>query len=177
MVILLSLLLTMIDGFAILRRIVAFFRNGDKFSVKAFWKAAIVGQDCDASNASEYVGLVSDETESFDMNEITLSRARHSIEVDIRRQNFDTDTARWANDIRRQHYRRQSTTSEGTLYGSPTSTSSVDKIGDAKVGITSKIGLLRKIGNGVFAVLERVLVFAAFGQLLTGVVVYTGTAI
>jgi hypothetical protein len=175
MVIFLSLALTMIDGLAILRRIVIFFQNGDKLSIKAFWKVAILGRGGDTlGHASEYVGLVSEETEAFDKNEIALSPARDSIELDVRRQDFDVDTARWANDVRHQHYRRQSTISDGTLYGSPTSTRSVDKIQDAKGNFTSKIGVLRKIGNGIFAVLERVLVFAALGQLLTGIVVYTG---
>jgi hypothetical protein len=175
MVILLSLTLTMIDGFALFSRIVAFLRNGDKFSIKAFWKSAILGQE-HIPFGSEYEGLVSDEAEGFD-KEIVLSPDSDSAELDVRRQDFDMDTARWANDVHRQHSRRQSATSEGTLYGSPTCTRSVDKIEDTKGNFTPKIGLLRQIGNGTFAVLERVLVFAALGQLLSGVVVYTGVSI
>jgi len=123
------------------------------------------------------MGLVSEELEECDKDEIRLSPVRDSRDLDIRREDFDLDTARWANDVHRQHYRRQSTASDGTLYGSPTCTHSVDKVGDAKGNFTSKIDLLHRIGNGVFAVLERALVFAALGQLLTGVVVYTGVFI
>jgi len=170
LVILLSLTLTMIDGFAIFCRIIAFFRNGEQFSIKAFWKSAILGQE-QFSFGPEYEGLVSEEADRFD-KETALSPDSDSAELDVRRQDFQMDTARWANDVHHQHSRRQSAASDGTLYGSPTCTRSVDKLEDSKS--TSKVDLLRQIGNGAFAVLERVLVFAALSQLLSGVVVYTG---
>lgn len=171
MVIVLSLVLTMIDGFAIFRRIFAFLRHGDNLSVKTFWEVAILGRVCDTLGP-EYVELVSEEREALVKNEITLSPIRGSVELDTPRQAFDVDTARWANDVHLQHYRRQSATSDGTIYGSPTCTRSLDKVEDPKGNL--KTGYLRQIGNGAFAVLERFLVFAALGQLLTGVVVYTG---
>ncbi len=37
-----------------------------------------------------------------------------------------------------------------------------------------KVGLLKKIGRIVFAVAERVLVFAGLFQVITGIVIYTG---
>jgi hypothetical protein len=160
----------MIDGFAIFRRIITFFRSREQFSIKAFWKSAILGRE-HLSFGPEYEGLVSEEPVRFD-KEAAVSPDTDSAELDVGRQDFQ-DTARWANDVHRQHSRRPSATSEGTLYGSPTCMRSVDKLEDSKS--TSKVGLLRRIGNGTFAVLERFLVFAALSQLLSGVVVYTGT--
>lgn len=169
LVILLSLILTMIDGFAIFRRIITFFRNGEQLSIKGFWKSAILDQE-HLPFGPEYEGLVSEEPVRFD-KEIALSPDGDSAELDVGGQDFQ-DTARWANDVHRQHSRRQSATSEGTLYGSPTCMRSQDKLEDSKS--TSKVGLPLRIGNGIFAVLERFLVFAALSQLLSGVVVYTG---
>lgn len=163
----------MIDGFAIFRRIIAFFWNGQQFSIKAFWKSAILGKE-HFSFGPEYEGLVSEEADRFD-KEITLSPNSDSAELDVRTQGFQMDTVRWANDVHRQHSRQQSSASDGTLYDSPTCARSVDKLEDSRS--TSKVGLLRQVGNGSFAVLERVLVFAALGQLLSGVIVYTGMSI
>jgi hypothetical protein len=178
MIILLSLFLTTIDGLAMIRRIVTFLQSGEKKSIKTFWRSAVLGRQESVGFGPEYTGLVSRDPEEFDKNEITLSPIRDSreLDVDARRQGFDLDTANWADDVRRQHHGRQSAASDGTLY-SPTYTRSVDNIEFAKGNISSKFDLLRKIGNGAFAVLERFLVFAALGQLLTGVVIYTGTFI
>jgi hypothetical protein len=177
MVILLSLFLTTIDGLAMIRRIITSLRNGEKFPIKTFWRSAIFGRQEPVILGPEYTGLVTQDPEEFDKNE-TLSPIRDSreLDVDARRQGFDLDTANWANDVCRQHRRRQSAASDGTLY-SPTYARSVDKIEFTKGNTSSKFDLFRKIGNGAFAVLERFLVFAALGQLLTGVVIYTGTFI
>lgn len=141
--------------------------------MKAFWRSAILGRDCDTVGP-EYVELVSD-PEGFDKNESVLSPSSETGELDAE-QGFDIDTVRWANDVHRQHRRRPSAASEGTLYGSPTCMRSIDNIEDAKGTATPTANFIRQVGNGIFAVLERFLVFAAFGQLLTGVVVYTGMA-
>jgi hypothetical protein len=115
--------------------------------------------------------LVSD-MEGFDKNENVISPNSETGELDAER-GFDIDTVRWANDVHRQHHRRPSATSD-TLYGSSTCMRSIDNIEDVKETAASTVSFIRQMGNVIFAALERFLVFAAFGQLLTGVVVYTG---
>ena len=72
-------------------------------------------------------------------------------------QELDDFDDRWV----RGHKSSRSSSSERTLFNKP----------DSPDPDTTKI---HRIGQAVFATLERALVFSGFGQLLTGVVVYTG---
>jgi hypothetical protein len=69
--------------------------------------------------------------------------------------------------------------SDGTFFGSRSPPHSETTLQDAKHRRNTKKvqNLTLRIGNVVFTVLvlERSLVAAGFGQLLTGIVVYTGT--
>ncbi|KAG6832934.1 hypothetical protein H0H92_004818 [Tricholoma furcatifolium] len=173
---LLALTLSAIDIFNLFRRIVAFFRSGEKFSIKAFWQSAILGRKVDHdSSGPEYTGLV-EEPEDFEEAKISFSRVdRQSGDLDPIDE-YTGDTAQWANDVHRhhrRHYRKASTASEGTLYGTPSPTRSLDKLHDVKGALASKAGILRRIGKATFAVTERFLVFAGFAQTLMGIVIYT----
>ncbi|KAI0921369.1 hypothetical protein AcW2_006361 [Taiwanofungus camphoratus] len=106
----------------------------------------------------------------------------HEDEVDAH-----AGTAEWANNVdrhRHQHRREpsypQSAASERTLFNPPSPRHSNDTLPEYIGHIawiargTSKTPLLKRLGRVVFAIAERVLVFAGFMQVLTGVVVYTG---
>ncbi|KAK7470805.1 hypothetical protein VKT23_002223 [Stygiomarasmius scandens] len=168
-ILLLAVVLTTIDLLNIFRRIFNFFRSGEKFQVKAFWSKAILGQDDSfAGLEPEYAGLVSDEPEDLEELKTPISPPPH------KRVHYegDDETAQWANDVRRhRHHFSQSGASETTLFG--TRSNSDDALHD--IGIKhSKVPLTRRIGTGTFNVLERVLVFGGYLQVITGIVIYTG---
>ncbi|KAG6817196.1 hypothetical protein H0H87_011554 [Tephrocybe sp. NHM501043] len=168
----LALLLSTIDILTLLRRIVLFFRSDEKFSIKAFWQSAILGQKANRElYGAEYAGLV-DEHDDFEESKFSLSPDRQSGDLDPIEE-YTGDTAQWANDVhhhQRRHYRKQSTASEGTLFGTSSPMRSVDKIQEG----SSKGRLIHRIGKVSFAVLERFLVFAGLAQTLFGIVIYTG---
>jgi len=172
MVLLLALCLSAIDMVGMLRRIVGFFRSGEKFSIKTFWRTTILGCDMERDRfGAEYTGLVVDAAEEFE-EQIRLSPIRKSGDLD-RIEEYSGDTAQWANNVHhhRRHQRRHSTASDGTLFGPA---SPIDNIQDVKGALSSRVGLIRRIGNASFAVLERFLVFAGLAQTLLGIVIYTG---
>ncbi|GLB33664.1 putative protein of unknown function (Ytp1) [Lyophyllum shimeji] len=173
-VLLLAISLSVIDILATLRRIVAYFRSGEKFSVKTFWKSAILGRDLDREgHGPEYTGLVVDEPEEYDESKISLSPDRQSGDLDPTEE-YSGDAAEWANNVahhhRRQHSRKHSIASERTVIGVGSPVRSFEKIQDVK----GARNLLQRIGKGSFAVLERFLVFAGLWQALLGIVIYTG---
>jgi len=149
-------------------------RNREKFSVKTFWYSTLLGRERARQDLGpEYTGLVVQEPEEFEEANVKLSPIRESSEVQP--EDFEHgDTAQWANHVHHHHRRQQSIVSDGTLYGSPSSMRSMDKMQDAKGQHTPKANLLRRVGKSTFAVAERFLVFAGLGQLLTGIVIYTG---
>lgn len=179
----LALTLSAIDILSLFRRIVAFWRSGEKFGIKTFWWSTILGRERDRDLGPEYAGLVVEDPEEFEDTKISLSPIRDSSDLGPR-QEYDGDTAQWANDVHQhqhhprrthRHYRQQSTASDGTLFGTSSPMRSVDTIREVK-GTSSKADLLFRISQGVFAVLERSLVFAGLVQVLTGIVTYTGTS-
>lgn len=170
---LLAVSLSAIDILALLRRIVKLFRSGEIDSINTFWRAAILGKETGQDRSGpEYIGLVVDE-EEFEEAKISLSPVRQSGDLDPIEE-YSGDTAQWANDVHhhRHHYRQQSTASDGTIFGTASPMRSLDKIQPVKSN--SKVGLLRRIGQGSIAVLERLLVFAGLAQTLLGIVIYTG---
>ncbi|KAF5388133.1 hypothetical protein D9615_000262 [Tricholomella constricta] len=177
LVLLLALSLSAIDILALMRRIVTFWRSGEKFSIKTFWRSAILGRQVDQDRVSlEYTGLVVDEPEEFEESKVSLSPVRQSGDLDPIEE-YSGDTAQWANDVhhhRRYHRRHQSTASERTVFGAASPMHSLDKVYDVKGALKSNVGLIRRIGKGCFAVLERFLIFAGLAQTLLGIVIYTG---
>ena len=161
-------------------------RGGEEqFSVRTIWHNVILGQVDDGYSTNhsagkfdtEYAGLVA-EPEEFDMNEMKPVEA-------------EQPTERWANDVHhhRQHGSewRQSLASDGTLFhagstsrrGSDDSDDTMMDHNTTPTFISSRIGskasLIRRIGSGAFAVLERLLVFLGYMQAISGIVVYSGT--
>ncbi|KAG6911708.1 hypothetical protein DXG01_007958 [Tephrocybe rancida] len=172
---LLALSLSVIDILAVLRRIAMFCRSGEKFSINGFWHNTILGHRTSPdSYAAEYAGLVVDEPEEFEEAKISFPLVRQSGDLDPIEE-YTGNTAQWANDVHHhhRHYRKHSTTSEGTLYGGSSPMRSLDKIHEVKGASTPKAGLLHRIGKGCFAVLERLLVLAGLAQTLLGIAIYT----
>lgn len=102
-----------------------------------------------SSAPSEYSGLVSEDPEEYDEIKLMSSHAHgHSLSDHVV---FDADSTRSA-----RH--------------------SEDTLRDVVVTHTPrpKQSLLRRVAQAAYATVERSLVFAAFGMVLSGVVVYTG---
>lgn len=173
-VLLLALLVTAIDLFAGFGRIASYARSiraGDKFSLKTFWRNVILAQDeRPAGSQAEYANLVAEEPEEIEM---LKPQATHDAED-------DDETAQWANDVRHHHVRNVSIAdTERTVFDfhSPRGSQHSDETLHEHTHSLHSLpnaSLLRKIGSIAFATLERSLVFAAFGQLLLGIVIYTG---
>jgi len=169
------------DILTLFRRIFRFCRGDEKFTIKTFWKRAILGRDLEEHvDLSEplYAGVPPEEVEEH----IPLSPVRESSDL---REAYNGRTAQWANNVHqpppphnefeRHHYRHQSTMSEGTLYGNSSSMRSFDKLQQTREDSTPS--LTRRLYGICYAVLERFLVFAGLTQLLTGIVTYTGTSL
>ncbi|KAL1708522.1 hypothetical protein EV121DRAFT_254228 [Schizophyllum commune] len=155
LVILLAMCLSIVDITSILRRIVAFVRSGDKFTFKGFWFQTILGRDNSTQLAGpEYIGLTS-EPEEFDATKL---------------QN-DDEHDEWVNQPPRLGHRySHSLASERTL-GRSNSADTVDEVAEP---IVEKKPLAKRIGNGVFATLERLMVFLGMYMTISGIVIYTG---
>ncbi|KAJ6629132.1 hypothetical protein B0H10DRAFT_1940012 [Mycena sp. CBHHK59/15] len=128
-----------------------------------FWRASF-GEEESESNGPEYIGLIGENLEMDAIDE--EKRHRHN---PVQTHDLDHgDTEQWAN-----HVRMNSTMSDGTLFGpTPTSPHSDKTLHD--LHFTPRIPLLRRAGQAAFAATERALIFAGFGLLLTGIVIYTG---
>ncbi|KXN86383.1 hypothetical protein AN958_10245 [Leucoagaricus sp. SymC.cos] len=165
LVLALAVMLSAIDILAAIRRFVAFVRSEEPKSFKLFWNRIVLNKDINrVGSGPEYTGLVVEEPEELEMPKIS----RESSDGSALRE-----TAQWANDVH-NHRRNFSIVSEGTIFGSHSPTHS-DITLDGKLRRNGKSsGLLVRVGNVAFTVLERALVFAGFGQLLTGIVIYTG---
>ncbi|KAK7049654.1 hypothetical protein VNI00_005685 [Paramarasmius palmivorus] len=168
----LAIALTTVDLLNVFRRIVSWIRSGDKFQVRPFWNTVIRGEEeVKGGIELEYTHLIAEDPEEIE----PASPPPH------KRVHYENDdehgaTAQWANEVGR-HRRDYSQASEATLYGHRADSHSDETLHDLDGGRTSaksKVPLLRKIGTGVFATLERVLVFWAFAQVLSGIAIYTG---
>jgi len=111
----------------------------------------------------EYIGLVGGDLEDDDPKAAALHM-----------DDNQSPTEEWANHVRR-HHRYES---DGTMVGTPRSVHSDDTLQEAQFNssraLAAKSHYLHRVGVAVFATLERALVFAGFGMLLTGIVIYTG---
>lgn len=142
------------------------------------------------SLSGEYTGLVTDPEElELDAQELKTSDIQQDVEIDgddidLHSPTSETRTERWANDIHRQRRSRQSewrnsVASDGTLFHSPlerqASHHSDETLHELPPHVPqAKLPLLHRIGRGIFATTERVLVFLGYMQILTGIVTYTG---
>ena len=178
-VIFLALIVSAIDLISGMSRLINYMkgvRSGDKFSVLSFWRTVILGQDeTRVGLDAEYTNLVVDEPE--DMEDLKLrvdeGAGSHHVTHDLEDHN---ETAQWANDVHRHRDFPETPVSERTLFGPRShrgSQHSDDNFQEYALNAV-KVPLVRRVGRIAFATLERSLVFAGFGQLLFGIVVYTG---
>ena len=107
---------------------------------------------------------VSEEPEELEL--VSPISPVHSNDDDTERN----ETAQWANNARRHHREySHSVASETTIFGRH---SSDDNFHDSN---GAKVPSARRLGSGIFGTLEWMLVFGGLAQLLTGIIVYTGT--
>ena len=145
LIILLSISLSVIDIITTVGRLLDFIKSPNK-SLKSFWRC-ILNQNDEDIRTSEYDALIPNESDIYSNAKLGHS----SVELNDVEQHNDVDaheTEQWANvnhQSRHLHY--------------PTHILS---------------GALRLVGQSAFAVTERFLIFAGFGQLLIGIVTYTG---
>lgn len=172
-------------------------RSGDdKFAFKTLWSAVILGKEHISGISAEYANLVVEDPEELDEAELKVKEVdhpssgenseRHSAEVVFDEHGEDRDgTAQWANDVRRHrrnHSYAMSAASDRTLFtGGPRpprrdSDDSLHETGGSWLSWLprNRATFLRRFGRAAFATAERVLVFAGFMQVLTGIVEYTG---
>lgn len=147
---LLSLTLAAVDIVTFFTRLYAFYTAPSKVSFKQFWRSVVLGHQDTYPCSSEYAGLVLEDPEDYNYIKPTSSHERHNSSLSEQIV-FDADSARFS-----RH-------SDDTL---------------RDIVITPiprpKQPLLRRISQAAYATLERSLVFAAFGMVLSGVVIYTG---
>lgn len=183
-VLLIALVLTIIDFAAGLGRLIQYVKdvkNGEAFSFRTLWRQVVLKQDAALGHGSEYANLVVGESEEIELEDDIIKPHNHSRHVVFDDQNEDdgaSEEAQWAN----QDF-PETPNSERTVFGRLTRTNShqshnsdetlnVD-FGAAPSG-TPKKALARRVGSIVFNVVERVLVFAAFGELTVGIAIYLG---
>jgi len=188
LVLLIAATLSALDVIALGSRLIAFLRSiksGDqRFSFSSLWNTAILGKGTSLLGSRvEYTTLVAqpgdgeyeeDELKGA-MTDSGSSRQPQSKRSSPRADSFDDEehnaqTIEWFPQTRtsgrtavssRHHARHRSIHSDETLH-------------DAVPQINEQKPLYKKVGSAVFATFERILVFAGFMQLQTGVVVYTG---
>ncbi|KAH9843933.1 uncharacterized protein C8Q71DRAFT_793568 [Rhodofomes roseus] len=192
--------LSAVDTLAILLRawhyVVALRRGEESFGIKSAWKTVILGRDEPGVHlTSEYTNLVAEDEleaaelktrdiESEDSESETLHERRNQPMQPIRtifdaRDSDHEETAQWANSVPR-HARQpsypQSAASERTLFGprSPRDSDDTLHVPGPWYASENRAWLMQKIGRAAFGTSERVLVFAGFMQVLTGIVTYTG---
>ncbi|KAF9222086.1 hypothetical protein BS17DRAFT_235152 [Gyrodon lividus] len=185
-VLLLSIAPSIVDITAFFLRLYAFLRSGSKFSFKPFWRSAVSGLEGSYGPPSEYSGLVTDDSQECDeMKPINVASQepvhfrRHQSIPRIDTQEFDDRFDESADGASGVPHPSHSNASERTIFrtGSPRgSRHSDDTLHDMIFPpvIRPKQPSYHHIVEAAFATLERALVFAAFGMLLSGIVVYTG---
>jgi hypothetical protein len=173
--------LSILDLVALLGRLTAYIRSRDRAKVnfKHFYRTVVLArEEIPTGSDAEYAGLVVDVPEEFDEAELKVAPVPLHVRQERSMSPLETEnldrTVHWTNNV---HRRQHSSASERTLFStfSPTKYSDgalddMDIHGDVK----PKLPLLRRIARGAFGTAERVLVFAGYYQLLTGIVVYTG---
>jgi hypothetical protein len=174
-VLLLAGMISFLDLFTLTVRVISYIRSirkGDfNFTLSSFWSLAMLGKDELTGSKAEYAGLVVEDPEEFEQQELKpandeispISRTRLA---PIKTVNFNDDTENWA----------QSATSDRTLFNHSRNQSmhSDETLHELAAQMTEYVPWYQKFGRAAFATLERVLVFAGFLQLLSGIVIYTG---
>jgi hypothetical protein len=178
MVLGLAAVLTTIDVLSVVRRLITYvirLRAGElSFSFRGFWRTVVLDNDSAVPALEvEYAKLVGDEVHEL--------RSPADVEA-------DGEEAHWENAAPlsaasdRTVFGRTSVSSEHTFVGRPVlgrrgshySDETLNEL-DADAPPASRTRrLARHFGSRAFHTTERVLVFAAFAELLEGLIVYTG---
>ncbi|KAH8106084.1 hypothetical protein BXZ70DRAFT_918164 [Cristinia sonorae] len=196
-VLLLACAISTLDVIALISRLFVYIktiRSGeDIFHVKSAWNIVVLDREARApANAAEYSSLVVAEPDEYDAAELKAQEIEEQGEsepVHIRRAGragpLDGDatstrneTEQWVNNVESHHdvYPR-SAASDRTLFALRSPRGSVhsdETLHETGWISTTKIPRLRRVGRALFATAERVLVFAGYMQVLTGIVDYTG---
>ena len=182
--------LSALDVVALGSRLIGFFRalkSGDQqFTFPSFWNTAILGKDAIIPGSkAEYTTLVVDVDEDeyeeaelkgiiTDSDQLGSSRQPQgsrsppkTISVD---EEYSSQTIEWSP----QTPTSERTAVSGRFHARHHSVHSDDTLHDVVPRMNEQKPWYRKVGSALFGTLERVLVFAGFMQVLTGVVVYTG---
>jgi hypothetical protein len=157
-VVLIAILLSILDILSAIRRFITFLRSSGE-SFEKFWKIVIKNEEERLVFASEYIGLV-EEAEDSDPSKPSYD----SVELHL------SDENHWP-----KHQRRHS--SEQIVFGTGSPNGHFDDtLHDSKGHQSSfeRCGILGRIGQAAIAITERALVVGGFGQLLIGIVTYTG---
>ncbi|OCH90724.1 hypothetical protein OBBRIDRAFT_583455 [Obba rivulosa] len=192
--------LSALDLVAGVARLVSYVKSvhsgEERFSFKGSWNTVILGRDSHhPADKAEYTNLVAEPAELDDIELKTRDiedcepvplHVRRSRTLEPIRTVFDAsedehpEAGEWANDDA-PHGSPRSAVSERTIFGNHSPRHSDDTLHDLvghtisfPSGIKTKKSVLKKIGRVAFATAERVLVFAGFMQVLTGIVTYTG---
>ncbi|KAG2013476.1 cytoplasmic protein [Coprinopsis cinerea AmutBmut pab1-1] len=164
-VMVLAILLSGVDIVQGLQRLLSFIRSDNK-TLKGFWRFVVLNQKQEARLDPEYAGLVVDDPEELEFSKLTHEDSPDSPTED--------GTERWANEVQR-HRRFSSTLSERTVFSPHSATHSDDTLNEGRKGKPTRSGRwLSWIGQRSFIVAERSLVVAGLGQVISGIVVYTG---
>ena len=179
----LAVTLSALDVIALGSRLIAFFRaikSGDhKFDFSSLWNVAILGRDTPILGLkAEYSTLVAEpEEDEYELEEADLkgvgseSRRPQGPNSPQKAISFDEEhngeVIEWSPTSER-------TAVSGRFHTRNHSIHSDDTLHDIIPQLADKKPWYRKVGSAVFATLERILVFAGFMQLLTGIVIYTG---
>ncbi|KAI9513174.1 hypothetical protein F5148DRAFT_1273139 [Russula earlei] len=160
LVLTLALILSAIDLFAGASRAITYIgaieRQGG-FSIRSFWKCVILshrdGNNTRDVNDGEYTSLVAEEREEdLEENFKTHSYSDHRFVAAAADPNIpDDETVRWVVNVRRN-----------------------TPVPQDQDRVVNDIPLSRRLGQLLFATLQRFLVFAGFAQFMHGIVIYTG---
>jgi hypothetical protein len=162
------------------QRVFVFFRSRNSFSLKNFWETVVQGREQLSVHTGEYAKLVASEPEEYDDVELPSPKKLTTINAEDLQQEQSRPSfqhiqiSNWSSERPPLHVHAASAASDRTSFDihSPRNSEHSD---DTLVREASHMPQLsRKIGSVVFQIAERSLVLAGFGQLLTGVVVYTG---
>lgn len=175
MILFLAVSLSAIDIIAFFRRAIAFVRNGDKFSIRSFWKVVFQQHAQPTGSGPEYTGLNVEDPEEYEEAKLEASpRTSEILDRSSQQISHDsTNPAQWASEVHHHHRQFSQSASDATAFVQPPP--SDDTLHDSEpIHRHYNKRLLHQLSSIAFCVLERSLVFAGLHQLLTGVVVYTG---
>jgi hypothetical protein len=175
----LAFTLSAIDIFAGASRVFSYVRDM-QFSFRSFWNRVILSQGADHVSGipnAEYTSLVMEESEELEIPKTRGYRGHRFVDAITDDTNIH-ETHQWVNKVRLNTEALPETSVYDTFVGhrfSRDSQHSDDTLQDQDQDhVVKDIPLSRRVGQVVFATLQRLLVFAGFAQLMHGIVVYTG---